>query len=145
MTTESMALVLNDDGCCIRHPTIRLKETDSNGDVYLKEACPKCQEEYAASQTSLLEKRRQLNVQLEELQQEPPALVKNEVSLENLAGHMRAHSANARHFTRSKRKGSNGATQKGGRTTSVSLQKKVSKLPFCKSACRLKSKKWKRN
>lgn len=88
MTTESMALVLNDNGCCIRHPSIRLKETDSNGDVYLKEACPLCQEEYSASQETLLKKRRELASQIESLEEEPPALTKGELSLEGLAGHM---------------------------------------------------------
>lgn len=67
MTTESMALVLNADGCCVRHPSIRLKEVDKNGDVFLKEACPQCQSEFAASQNALLEKRREIASRLQEL------------------------------------------------------------------------------
>jgi len=109
MTTESMALVLNDDGCCIRHPSIRLKEYDDNGDVFLKQACPQCQEEFQSTQDALLKKRRELNSQLHELQEEetprmngrrkgvdnvpaipkpPPAIMAEGLSLESLAAHM---------------------------------------------------------
>jgi len=112
MTTESMALVLNDDGCCVRHPSIRLKEYDDNGDVFLKEACPECQSEFQSTQDTLLQKRRELNSQLNELQEteeeeetpmderradfrsdipaipKPPAAMADGLSLESLAAHM---------------------------------------------------------
>lgn len=72
MTTESMAIVLNDDGCCVRHPNIKLKQYDKNGDVYLKESCPSCQREFQKAQHLLLEKRRELDRKLQELGEETP-------------------------------------------------------------------------
>jgi hypothetical protein len=72
MTTESMAIVLNDNGCCVRHPLVKLKEYDENGDVYLKESCPECQSEFSNTQSLLLEKRRDLDRKLEELGDDSP-------------------------------------------------------------------------
>jgi hypothetical protein len=44
MTTESMALVSNEDGCCVRYPSIKLKDYyNENGDIFLKETCPECE------------------------------------------------------------------------------------------------------
>jgi hypothetical protein len=57
MTTESMALVLNEDGCCVRHPSIKLKDYyNENGDIFLEETCPECQAEFQSTQQALLRK-----------------------------------------------------------------------------------------
>ena len=102
MTTESMALVLNEDGCCVRHPSIPLKEYDASGDVFLKEACPECQAEFQSTQTALLDKRRQLNAQLQQMEEQEEELPMDERRADVSSGGMippRPHPAMLDHLT----------------------------------------------
>ena len=89
-TLATMALAMNEDGTCARHPHIKLRERTADGYVFQKDSCEECDREFLAEKSSLKEKRKELDRQLQELEEDED---NNNNNNNDAAGHEQFHSA----------------------------------------------------
>lgn len=69
-TWASMSLAISDEGTCPKHPWIKLRETGADGFVYQKESCPECDKEFQSQRQTLKDRKRELDLQLQQLSME---------------------------------------------------------------------------